>query len=291
MKTRFATLVFEREVAASPAALWYAWTNPASRAEWAAPDPAVTVEYLSADPGVGGEEVSLCRVEGQPDIRCDIRWLALQPGRRSVNTEVIDREGVTLSTALVTADLAPHGDGSNLRLTVQLASLAEDMEPGYQQGFSAALDNLVAVAHRTMVMERVIAAPPALVWQAWADPEALPLWWGPEGFSCRTRRIDLRAGGEWVFDMIGPDGTVFPNHHRISRHDAEARIDYSLHWGESGPKHADASAIFDDLGGSTRVSLCMTFGDQAQYDQARGFGAYELGLQTLGKLARYLGVA
>lgn len=291
MKSRFATLAFHREVAATPAALWFAWTSPGARAEWSAPSPEVTIETLSADLRTGGEEITLCRVEGQPDIRCDLRWLALQPERRSVSTEIISRDSVMLSAALVTADLAPHGEGASLQLTVQLASLAEDMEPGYQAGFAAALDNLVALAHRTMVLQREIAAPPALVWQAWADPKALPLWWGPEGFSCRTKRIDLRAGGEWVFDMIGPDGTVFPNHHRISRHDREARIDYTLHWGENGPKHADASAIFEDLGGATRVSLCMTFGDQAEYDQARGFGAYELGLQTLDKLARHLGVA
>lgn len=290
MTSRFATLVFERHVAAPPSALWHAWISPSARALWSAPNEAVTVEYLTADPRVGGEELSLCKVEGQKDIACAIRWLALEPNRRSVNTEVIGCEGVTLSAALVTADLSAQGEGAALKLTVQLTSLAEDMEQGYQQGFGAGLDNLVAVAHRTMVLEREIAAPAALVWEAWTDPKALPLWWGPEGFSCRTQRIDLRAGGEWVFDMIGPDGTVFPNHHKISRHDTLERIDYTLHWGEDGPKHADASALFQDLGGRTKVSLCMTFSSQDEHDQAKGFGAYELGLQTLDKLARHLGV-
>ncbi|MDH5530959.1 MAG: SRPBCC domain-containing protein, partial [Paracoccaceae bacterium] len=70
---------------------------------------------------------------------------------------------------------------------------------------------------RTMVIERVINALPRTVWAAWFNPKTLPRWWGPDGFSCRTKRIDLREGGEWVFDMIGPDGTVFPNHHRYTR--------------------------------------------------------------------------
>jgi uncharacterized protein YndB with AHSA1/START domain len=61
---------------------------------------------------------------------------------------------------------------------------------------------------RTMILERIITAPVATIWAAWTDPAALPQWWGPQGFSCRTKRIDLRDGGEWVFDMIGPDGTV-----------------------------------------------------------------------------------
>lgn len=138
---------------------------------------------------------------------------------------------------------------------------------------------------RTMVIECVINAPISAVWQGWADPKTLPQWWGPDGFSCRTGRIDLRAGGEWVFDMIGPDGTVYPNHHRILRHDREKRIDYMLLWGENGPKHADAIVTFDELGAQTRISMRMTFITVEECQQARSFGAVELGQQTLGKLA------
>lgn len=145
------------------------------------------------------------------------------------------------------------------------------------------------LSDRTMVIERVIAAPLARVWAAWSDPAALPKWWGPDGFSCRTKRIDLRAGGEWVFDMIGPDGTVYPNHHRYTRFDPAGGIDYALLWGENGPKHADACARFEDLGGRTRVTLAMTFVTTEEYETARGFGAMELGLQTLGKLAVHVG--
>jgi len=58
--------------------LWQAWTAPAARAIWAAPSPSVTVEFLEADTRVGGREVSLCKVEGHPDIRCECGWLALQ---------------------------------------------------------------------------------------------------------------------------------------------------------------------------------------------------------------------
>lgn len=141
---------------------------------------------------------------------------------------------------------------------------------------------------RTMVLRRVIDAPLGVVWSAWADPASLPQWWGPDGFTCRTDRIDLRSGGEWVFDMIAPDGTVFPNHHRYAVFDRERGIDYTLHWGENGPKHADATARFEDLDGKTRVTLKMVFVTPEEYEQAKGFGAIELGLQTLGKLARFV---
>ncbi|MWD26970.1 hypothetical protein E0K89_005710 [Aquicoccus sp. SCR17] len=141
-------------------------------------------------------------------------------------------------------------------------------------------------ADRTMVLTRDIPAPVGLVWQAWTDPDRLPLWWGPEGFSCRTHRIDLRDGGEWVFDMIGPDGTVFPNHHDALRYEHEARISYILRWGENGPEHARASVRFEDLGAQTRVTLNMTFLTVEEFRTAQGFGAEALGQQTLAKLER-----
>jgi uncharacterized protein YndB with AHSA1/START domain len=148
---------------------------------------------------------------------------------------------------------------------------------------------MIDLADRTMVLERVIAAPVPLVWGAWMNPETLPQWWGPEGFTCRTMRIDLRAGGEWVFDMIGPDGTVYPNHHRYGLVKPQKRIEYTLPWGENGPKHADAFAEFVDLGDRTKVTLSMIFATAAEYETAKGFGAVELGQQTLGKLARFIG--
>ena len=286
---RFATLTFTRKVAAPVATLYAAWTSPAARAVWAAPTPAVTVEFLEADARIGGREVSLCKVAGEPDIRVEAGWLDLVPAERSVGYEVVSRESLRLSAAHVTAGFAAEGDASRVDVTVQLASLAEDMAAGYRQGFNAGLDNMGGVAERTILFHRVIKAPVPVVWGAWMNAESLPKWWGPDGFSCRTSRIDLRAGGEWVFDMIAPDGTVFPNHHKYGAVIPETRLDYTLHWGENGPKHADAWATFDDIGGATRVTLGMVMATAKEYHEAKGFGAVELGLQTLGKLARIVG--
>ncbi len=268
-RNRFATLTFERDVAAPSSVLWEAWTAPAARAVWAAPTPSVTVEFLEADTRVGGREVSLCKVEGQPVIRCECGWLELQPAMRSVNYEVVSCGGVTQSAALVTADISGTDARSRLVVTVQLSSLAEDMEAGYRQGFDAGLDNLAGVAERTMVLQRVIRAPRSIVWGAWMNPETLPQWWGPDG-------------------LIAPDGTVFPNHHLYSEVRPEERIGYTLLWGENGPKHADAWASFEDQDGATKVTMGMVFSTAAEFQEAKGFGAVELGLQTLGKLERFV---
>lgn len=287
-KSRFATLTFERDVAAPLATLWEVWTAPAARAIWAAPSPSVTIDLLRAETRVGGREISICKVEGQPDVHCECGWLELQPQLLSASYEVVSSGGVTQSVALVTADFSGTNESSRLAVTVQLSSLAEDMEPGYRRGFGAGLDSLAAAAERTLVLQRVIQAPRSAVWGAWMNPETLPQWWGPDGFSCRTKRIDLRAGGEWVFDMIAHDGTVFPNHHVYNEVRHEERIGYALLWGENGPKHADAWASFEEVDGATKVTLGMVLSTAAEFQQAKGFGAVELGLQTLGKLERFV---
>jgi uncharacterized protein YndB with AHSA1/START domain len=148
-------------------------------------------------------------------------------------------------------------------------------------------EDIESAADRTMVLQRIIKAPRSVVWGVWMNPETLPLWWGPEGFSCRTSKIDLRSGGEWIFDMIGPDGAVFPNHHLYEEVLPEERIRYALLWGENGPKHADAVVTMDEQDGATRVTLTMVFSTAAEYQTAKGFGAEELGQQTLAKLERF----
>src|SRR3546814_4502189 len=109
---RFAMLTFEREMAAPLAALWQAWTAPSARMLWAAPSPLVTVEFLEADSRPGGREVSLCKVEGQPDLRCEVGWLEMQPLLRSVNYEVVSSKAVAQSAALVTAEFSGSGEPS-----------------------------------------------------------------------------------------------------------------------------------------------------------------------------------
>ncbi len=285
----FATLTFERSVAAPVRTLYQAWIMPAARAVWAPPAPGVTVEFLESDARVGGREISICRFPGTPDVHVEAGWLQLVTDEVTVNYEVVSSQGAVDSVALVTAQFSGDEDASKVAVTVQLSSQAQDMEAGYTQGFDAGIAGLAGVAERTLILQRVIKAPVSVVWGAWMNPETLPKWWGPDGFSCKTSRIDLRQGGEWVFDMMAPDGTVFPNHHRYGQVIPEVRLDYALLWGENGPKHADAWASFAEENGATRVILGMVMATVKEYQDAKGFGAEALGLQTLGKLARSIG--
>lgn len=290
--SHFATLEFARRLHAPPAVLWQAWIAPMARQIWSNPGEGVEIETLEADNRLGGREIALCRAPGSPELRIESLWLDITRPHQTVNVEqVIGPEG-PLSAALVTAriETGPEGDGL-LRLTVQLSAGDSEMEAGYRAGFTAGLAQLAALIPRMMVIEREIAAPPTRLWQAWADPLTLSGWWGPEGFSCRTQRMDLRPGGEWLFDMIGPDGTVYPNHHHYQHMHPDRGLGYTLHWGEDGPKHAEAWAEFTPTSDGSLVTLAMIFATEAECRDAKAMGAEALGLQTLGKLARAAGAA
>jgi uncharacterized protein YndB with AHSA1/START domain len=63
----------------------------------------------------------------------------------------------------------------------------------------------------TFKTERHFDAPPPDVFSAIRDPARLARWWGPDGFTNRFEVCEFRAGGRWVFDMVGPNGQVYPN--------------------------------------------------------------------------------
>lgn len=56
-------------------------------------------------------------------------------------------------------------------------------------------------------IEKVFDAPRTKVWEAWTNPELIKKWWGPEGFTAPSIKIDLRVGGIYTYAMKGPKGS------------------------------------------------------------------------------------
>lgn len=69
---------------------------------------------------------------------------------------------------------------------------------------------LATKGQHEMVLTRTFAAPRALVFRAWTEPQHLAQWWGPRGFTNPVCEFDARPGGQILIDMAGPDGTIFP---------------------------------------------------------------------------------
>lgn len=69
-------------------------------------------------------------------------------------------------------------------------------------------DFIVNKENKTVNVKREFAAPLSLVWDAWTKPEILDLWWAPKPYQTRTKSMDFREGGTWLYYMEGPEGAV-----------------------------------------------------------------------------------
>ncbi|WP_435259418.1 SRPBCC domain-containing protein [Thioclava sp. FR2] len=138
---------------------------------------------------------------------------------------------------------------------------------------------------RSILMTRVIKATPERIWRCWTDPDLLPQWFGPQGFSCKTKEIDLREGGHWLFDMIGPQGEIYPNLHRYLRYVPFERIEFNMYDPGVDAVHAEVLVTLTPVEGGTRFTQEMTFADRAMRDAVVNFGAVEYGNTTFAKLA------
>lgn len=137
---------------------------------------------------------------------------------------------------------------------------------------------------RQITLTRLIAAPPETVWRCWTDPAILPKWFGPEGYNCTTKEIDLRQGGIWRFDMIGPDGTVWANRHRFTLHDAPRRIEFLMDADSDAAPPFEVVVTLTPEADGTRLTQTMTFPSTEARDGALSYGADRLGQTTLAKL-------
>jgi uncharacterized protein YndB with AHSA1/START domain len=142
---------------------------------------------------------------------------------------------------------------------------------------------------REIVLSRVINARRELVFAAWVDPLQLPQWFGPAGFTVVTKEMDLRVGGTWRFDFIGPDGKRYTNRMTFRRIEEPSLIEIN-HGSDkdNDPNMFRTTVTFDQQSdGKTVITLRQLHPTKAHRDGGIAFGAVEFGYQTLDKLARH----
>lgn len=69
-----------------------------------------------------------------------------------------------------------------------------------------AFDFSVDKENKTITVKREFAAELPLVWDAYTKPEILDQWWAPKPWKARTKTMDFREGGYWLYAMVGPQG-------------------------------------------------------------------------------------
>jgi uncharacterized protein YndB with AHSA1/START domain len=126
---------------------------------------------------------------------------------------------------------------------------------------------------------REFDAPIDQVWKAWTDSSLLDQWWAPKPWKARTKSMDFKPGGTWLYSMNGPG-----NESHCARMDFET-IDPQKGYtaidsfcDEKGLRKRDMPAMrwntqFTSTEGGTRVTVLITFNNEAELEQivATGF--------------------
>lgn len=148
------------------------------------------------------------------------------------------------------------------------------------------------LANKQLHVVREFNAPIEKVWRAWTEAEILDKWWGPRPWNAVTKIMDFKAGGQWLYAMVGPAGEKHWSHIsfiNIGDYTFDAKSTFS---DENGTPSPDFNAsnwhvTMKQDGDKTIVNITLTFAEVTDLETlvAMGFqGGFTIGLNQLDEL-------
>jgi uncharacterized protein YndB with AHSA1/START domain len=135
-----------------------------------------------------------------------------------------------------------------------------------------AFDFSVDKENHTITVKREFAAELPLVWDAYTKSEILDQWWAPKPWKARTKSMDFREGGRWIYAMVGPEGEehwAIAEYKKIIVHkeftglDAFADADGNVN---TDMPQSTWEVTFTDKGDTTQVQSHIMYDDLAQLE-------------------------
>lgn len=162
--------------------------------------------------------------------------------------------------ALDTAPLAAFAD--RLR---ELAS-ADPGERDVLERYRAAIQAETALADRdrwadgrTFSFERVLAAPPEVVWRHWTDPDLLASWWAPPPMTVTECVLEPRAGGRAVLEYGDAERRRYRSEGLVRAATSPTSLAFELSVLDAGfTGHYDLSLVAVPGGTRLRLDLRIT---------------------------------
>jgi uncharacterized protein YndB with AHSA1/START domain len=135
--------------------------------------------------------------------------------------------------------------------------------------------------NKRIVIKREFAADVPTVWDAYTKSDILDKWWAPKPWKARTKKMDFRDGGQWLYAMVGPNGeehwslanykNIQP-HQRYSAEDAFCDADGNIN--EVLPQ-SKWEVSFSKIGSNTLVEYQISFDDLSQLEDIIKMGFKE----------------
>jgi len=134
------------------------------------------------------------------------------------------------------------------------------------------LDNL------TLTVIADFDAPVEAVWELWADPQKLGLWWGPPNYSTTFEPYEMSVGAEMAHVFAGPNGETERGVWRIEAVDPPRSLELSDADVDDDGKPNDDFALtgiameLSETDGGTRMTVrSMFFSRDGMEAMAEGF--------------------
>lgn len=109
-----------------------------------------------------------------------------------------------------------------------------------------------------LVLTRVFDAPRRLVFKAWTESDHLVHWWGPQGFTTPSCKMDVRPGGAFRVHMRSPEGADYRVRGVYREIVAPERLVFTWAWEDGEGKLGHETLVtlnFAEQGAKTKLTL------------------------------------
>lgn len=292
---------------------WKAWTEPERAQKWWGPH-YFTAPVIKTDFRVGGKYLYCMRGPDGKDYWSTGVYREIVPMERLVMTDSFaDEKGNVVPAShygmigdmplelLVTVTF--EGIGNKTKMTLRHEGFPEGQmremaKLGWSESFDKLAESIVPIDRTRVIAEpgkqevvitRVFDAPQYQVFKAHTHPDLIPRWWGPARYTTVIDKLDARPGGSWRFVQRDTAGNSYAFHGVYHDIATPERIVNTFEF-ESTPGHVSLeTAIFEDVGGRTKVTSRSVFQTVSDRDEMMQAGMEEGVLETMDRLAELLG--
>lgn len=155
-------------------------------------------------------------------------------------------------------------------------------------------DFLVDREKNTITVKREFAAKRQLVWDCYTKSELLDQWFAPKPFTTKTKSMDFRDGGHWLYAMVEPDKNEYWGRmDYLSIRPIESYTALDGFCDESGTLNpelprANWDVTFSDLAERSLVQTVVSYNSLADLEQVVQMGMQEGLTSTLERLDELL---
>lgn len=155
-------------------------------------------------------------------------------------------------------------------------------------------DFIVNKENNTITVKREFAAARQLVWDCYTKSELLDQWFAPQPFTTKTKFMDFKVGGYWLYAMVEPKGKEHwgrMDYRDIHPIDSYSALDgFCNADGELNTKlpRSTWNAVFTDVGSKTLVQTLISYNSLADLETVVQMGLEQGLTSTLERLDNLL---